>query len=177
MPPLPAAVIRSSRAALPEEQRAEGLAAFFRRGGTLDGGATGRRCSTCSTRAANEGTGRRAALAVPTFGKTGTTQENRDALFVGFAGDLVVGVWVGRDDNKSLGRSAAAPFPRRFGATSWLRRWLSTASADPTFRGHSTQRSGDWRRAVTATFKALFHRSGATARRNCATFATLSKRF
>ena len=30
--------------------------------------------------AANNGTGRRAALAVPTFGKTGTTQENRDAL-------------------------------------------------------------------------------------------------
>ena len=54
--------------------------------------------------AANKGTGRRAALAVPTFGKTGTTQDNRDALFVGFAGDLVVGVWVGRDDNKSLGQ-------------------------------------------------------------------------
>ena len=49
------------------------------------------------------GTGRRAALAVPTFGKTGTSQGNRDALFVGFAGNLVVGVWVGRDDDKPLG--------------------------------------------------------------------------
>jgi len=54
--------------------------------------------------AANNGTGRRAALATPTFGKTGTTQENRDALFIGFAGNLVVGVWVGRDDNGSLGK-------------------------------------------------------------------------
>ena len=53
--------------------------------------------------AANDGTGRRAALAVPTFGKTGTSQDNRDALFVGFAGNLVVGVWVGRDDDKPLG--------------------------------------------------------------------------
>ena len=53
--------------------------------------------------AANEGTGRRAALAVPTFGKTGTSQDNRDALFVGFAGNLVVGIWVGRDDDKPLG--------------------------------------------------------------------------
>jgi len=53
--------------------------------------------------AANDGTGKRAALAVPTFGKTGTTQGNRDALFVGFAGNLVVGVWVGRDDDKPLG--------------------------------------------------------------------------
>ena len=61
--------------------------------------------------AANEGTGRRAALAVPTFGKTGTTQENRDALFIGFAGDLVVGVWVGRDDNKSLGKVSGGTLP------------------------------------------------------------------
>jgi penicillin-binding protein 1A len=61
--------------------------------------------------AANEGTGHRAALAVPTFGKTGTTQENRDAVFVGFAGDLVVGVWVGRDDNRSLGKVSGGTVP------------------------------------------------------------------
>ena len=54
---------------------------------------------------------KRAALWVPTFGKTGTTQENRDALFVGFAGDLVVGVWVGRDDNKSLGKISGGTLP------------------------------------------------------------------
>jgi len=48
------------------------------------------------------GTGRAANLAVPAYGKTGTTQDNRDALFVGFAGDLVVGVWIGRDDNQPL---------------------------------------------------------------------------
>ena len=63
--------------------------------------------------ATNEGTGRRAALRVPTFGKTGTTQGNRDALFVGFAGDLVVGVWVGRDDNKSLGEVSGGTTPAR----------------------------------------------------------------
>jgi penicillin-binding protein 1A len=45
------------------------------------------------------GTGHSAALSVESFGKTGTTQDNRDALFVGFAEDLVVGVWVGNDDN------------------------------------------------------------------------------
>jgi penicillin-binding protein 1A len=63
--------------------------------------------------AANKGTGRRAALAVPTFGKTGTTQGNRDALFVGFAGDLVVGVWVGRDDSSSLGKVTGGTLPAR----------------------------------------------------------------
>ena len=50
----------------------------------------------------SEGTGRAANLAVPSYGKTGTTQDNRDALFVGYAGDLVVGVWVGNDDNTPL---------------------------------------------------------------------------
>ena len=50
----------------------------------------------------NEGTGHAAALRVDAFGKTGTSQDNRDALFIGFAGDLVVGVWVGNDDNTPL---------------------------------------------------------------------------
>jgi penicillin-binding protein 1A len=50
----------------------------------------------------SEGTGRAANLPVPSYGKTGTTQDNRDALFVGYAGDLVVGVWVGNDDNTPL---------------------------------------------------------------------------
>ncbi|MDO7841294.1 transglycosylase domain-containing protein [Sphingomonas immobilis] len=48
---------------------------------------------------AETGTGRSAALSIKTYGKTGTTQDSRDALFVGFAQDLVVGVWIGNDDN------------------------------------------------------------------------------
>ncbi len=49
-----------------------------------------------------DGTGKAAQLAIPTYGKTGTSQDNRDALFIGFAGDLVVGVWIGNDDNTPL---------------------------------------------------------------------------
>jgi penicillin-binding protein 1A len=89
---------------LPLAERDEGLAGFFRGRGVLDDRRDRAPMLDLLYAAANNGTGRRAALAVPTFGKTGTTQENRDALFVGFAGDLVVGVWVGRDDDKSLGR-------------------------------------------------------------------------
>ena len=51
--------------------------------------------------AINKGTGRAAMLSGPNFGKTGTTQDNRE-LFVGYAGDLVVGVWIGNDDNSPL---------------------------------------------------------------------------
>jgi penicillin-binding protein 1A len=80
-------------------------ATLFGRGGRLDEGRDWRPMLDLLWAAANEGTGRKAALATPTFGKTGTSQDNRDALFVGFAGDLVVGVWVGRDDNRSLGKN------------------------------------------------------------------------
>lgn len=50
------------------------------------------------------GTGRRAALSGgrQAAGKTGTTQGARDAWFVGFTADYVVGVWMGNDDNAPL---------------------------------------------------------------------------
>ncbi|MDV2495795.1 MAG: PBP1A family penicillin-binding protein [bacterium] len=38
--------------------------------------------------------------------KTGTTNDFQDAWFIGYAPQLVVGVWVGRDDNRSLGKGA-----------------------------------------------------------------------
>lgn len=62
-----------------------------------------------------EGTGRRVrALQRPCAGKTGTTNEVRDAWFIGFTPDVVTGVWVGYDDLRPLGRHetgavAAAP--------------------------------------------------------------------
>ena len=43
----------------------------------------------------------------PTGGKTGTTNEYRDAWFVGFTPDLAAGVWVGWDQPQSLNRPAA----------------------------------------------------------------------
>jgi penicillin-binding protein 1A len=111
---------------LPEEQPVEGLKAFFRSDGALDRQRDWAPMLDLLYAAANEGTGRRAALAVPTFGKTGTTQENRDAVFIGFAGDLVVGVWVGRDDNKSLGRISGGTVP----AEIWHNFMASALSVD-----------------------------------------------
>jgi penicillin-binding protein 1A len=68
--------------------------------------------------AISEGTGRAALLPVPTFGKTGTSQGSRDAYFIGFAADLVAGVWIGRDDNRPMGDLAGGGLPaqiwRRF---------------------------------------------------------------
>lgn len=58
--------------------------------------------------AVQNGTGWRAKeLGRPVAGKTGTSDEDRDAWFVGYTPDVLCGVWVGYDDNMiSLGRSA-----------------------------------------------------------------------
>ena len=52
------------------------------------------------------GTGRRVKpdFPIPFYGKTGTTSDNRDAWFIGFTDDLVVGAFVGYDQPISLGR-------------------------------------------------------------------------
>ncbi len=57
------------------------------------------------------GTGRAARLPIQTFGKTGTSQNYRDAWFIGFAGNLVVGVWVGNDDNTRMRRVTGGNLP------------------------------------------------------------------
>jgi penicillin-binding protein 1B len=50
---------------------------------------------------------REAGLGGPLAGKTGTTNDYRDAWFVGYTPSLVVGVWVGFDDDRPLRASAA----------------------------------------------------------------------
>lgn len=50
-------------------------------------------------------------------GKTGSTNEHRDAWFSGFGGNLVTSVWVGRDDNRSLGY-------REYGGRAALPIWI-----------------------------------------------------
>lgn len=49
-----------------------------------------------------KGTGKRAYTPNVFGGKTGTSNDNRDAWFIGTIPDYVMGVWVGRDDNKPM---------------------------------------------------------------------------
>jgi 1A family penicillin-binding protein len=59
----------------------------------------------------SHGTGRAAALNGFAAGKTGTSQDYRDAWFIGFDDHLVVGVWVGNDDHSPMKRVTGGSLP------------------------------------------------------------------
>ncbi|AEI37620.1 transglycosylase domain-containing protein [Zymomonas mobilis] len=61
------------------------------------------------------GTARAAQIGRPVAGKTGTTSSNHDGWFIGFSSGLTTGIWMGRDDSKTVpglsgGHAPAAAF-------------------------------------------------------------------
>ena len=75
------------------------------------------------TSVVERGTGRGASrLDHPVAGKTGTSDEARDAWFVGYTPEVAAGVWVGFDDHRPLGR-------RESGARSALPIWVAAVEA------------------------------------------------
>jgi len=71
------------------------------------------------------GTGKAARLDErPSAGKTGTTQDFRDAWFVGFSADLVCGVWIGNDDNRPMKHATGGGLPARV-----FKNFMETAEA------------------------------------------------
>ena len=61
----------------------------------------------------DQGTGKAARLSAPVAGKTGTTQDYRDAWFIGFTNDIIVGIWLGNDDNAPMDRVSGGDLPAR----------------------------------------------------------------
>ncbi|HEY6917131.1 MAG TPA: PBP1A family penicillin-binding protein [Allosphingosinicella sp.] len=59
------------------------------------------------------GTGRAAQIGRPVAGKTGTTSSNKDGWFIGFSSGLTTGVWMGRDDAKSIAGLQGGTAPAR----------------------------------------------------------------
>ncbi len=76
-----------------------------------------------------EGTAKRAAFGRPAAGKTGTSQNWRDAWFVGFTPDYVTGVWVGNDNDKPMNKVVGGDIP----ASIW-RRFMMTAHENLAIR-------------------------------------------
>jgi len=59
------------------------------------------------------GTGRRANFGRPAAGKTGTSQNSRDAWFIGYTPQYVTGAWVGNDDNSPTKKITGGSMPAR----------------------------------------------------------------
>jgi penicillin-binding protein 1A len=59
----------------------------------------------------HDGTGRAAQLDRPVAGKTGTSEDYRDAWFIGFTADYVAGVWVGNDNDDPMLRVTGGSLP------------------------------------------------------------------
>ncbi len=57
------------------------------------------------------GTGVAANIGKPAAGKTGTTDDYKDACFIGYTPDVVTGVWVGNDDNTKIGNLTGGTVP------------------------------------------------------------------
>ncbi|MBX5157074.1 PBP1A family penicillin-binding protein [Rhizobium sp. NZLR8] len=76
------------------------------------------------------GTGRGADPGTFAAGKTGTSQNNRDAWFVGFTEALVVGVWVGNDDDAPMKGVTGGALPAHI----W-RDFMREATTEPTLDG------------------------------------------
>ena len=77
------------------------------------------------------GTGTAARLDRPVGGKTGTSEDYRDGWFVGFTSDLVVGVWVGNDDNSPMNGVVGGSVPAAI--------WHDfVGAAEPLLRGTDT---------------------------------------
>ena len=57
------------------------------------------------------GTGKKAKINRPAAGKTGTSQSLRDAWFVGFTSNIVVGVWFGNDDDSPMEKITGGTAP------------------------------------------------------------------
>jgi penicillin-binding protein 1A len=79
--------------------------------------------------AVSRGTGRQAALRRFVAGKTGTSSDNRDAWFIGFTDELVIGVWVGNDDGRPMRAVTGGGLPALI-----FREFVLRAQGDAPFR-------------------------------------------
>ena len=88
------------------------------------------------------GTGRRAALpGHQAAGKTGTSQDFRDAWFVGYTAQLVGGVWVGNDDGRPMNKVMGGSLPARL--------WHRSCAAAGAVRAERTRPATDRDRGGT----------------------------
>ena len=76
---------------------------------------------------------RAAALNWPVGGKTGTTDDNTDAWFVGFDPDITIGVWIGLDQKKTIGHNVTGSEGALPIWIDVMKAWIGDRKEPPTF--------------------------------------------
>jgi penicillin-binding protein 1A len=76
----------------------------------------------------NQGTGKRAKLPIFAVGKTGTTQNYRDAWFIGWTNKYIAAVWVGNDNDKPMNKVGGGGLPAQI----WHDIMLTTVKDTPS---------------------------------------------
>jgi len=98
-----------------EEIRDAGGRTLYRRGGSGPGRVVAAEhvaaINDMLSAAVAEGTGKKADIGRPQAGKTGTSQNFRDAWFIGYTADLVTGVWMGNDDARPMNKVTGGGAP------------------------------------------------------------------
>lgn len=84
-----------------------------------------RQMNNLLTSVVQQGTARKAQIGRPTAGKTGTTQDYRDAWFLGFTPQMVTGVWVGNDNFSPTKKVTGGSLPTQIWAD-----YMKAAMAD-----------------------------------------------
>jgi penicillin-binding protein 1A len=95
---------------------ARGRAVYRRRGsgpGSRISPAMLARLNRMMTAVLERGTGRKARFGHPAGAKTGTTQDYRDAWFIGYSADFVTAVWMGNDDGRPMKNVTGGGLPAR----------------------------------------------------------------
>ena len=106
--------------------------------------------------AIEQGTGWKAReLGRPAAGKTGTTNDYRDAWFMGYTPSLLAGVWVGYDDHRSIG-------PKETGANAALPIWLVFMK-----KAHGDREAEDFPVPEGIIFKQVDPNTGLLSTDNC----------
>lgn len=87
----------------------------------------------------NSGTGKRAKLPIFAAGKTGTSQEYRDAWFIGWTNKYIAAVWVGNDNDKPMNKVGGGNLP----AEIWHDIMLTTVKDTPAYSVNTQAESAD----------------------------------
>jgi membrane peptidoglycan carboxypeptidase len=97
------------------------------------------------------GTGKAAAFDRPAAGKTGTSQDYRDAWFIGFTADLVVGVWLGNDDGEPMAGVAGGGLPAKIWRDFMIQAYALKGIGAPETARQDTRANPDSQRQAAAT--------------------------